>query len=103
MYSDNVNTPAVAVVGVVLAVIVFASIVGVQAFYEDLVHVQSEKKYQRSEPLRELLAKQRGQLYGYRWVDAKTKVVAIPIDRAIELTVKDLQPQSDSGKEKQGP
>ena len=42
------------------------------------------------------LARQQAALHSYRWVDRKKGIVAIPIDRAIELTVREYTARARS-------
>ena len=53
MYADDVNTPKVVVIGVVLAVLVFVLIVAVQVLYRDFTRAESDRQYQPPEQLRE--------------------------------------------------
>ena len=102
MYSEDINTPKLAVVGVIMAVLVFATIVAVQVLYQGYVLSEEKQKIQAPEQLRALLAKQDGQLNAYRWVDEKKKIAAIPIDLALELTARDAaaaQPPAKGAKQ----
>ncbi|MGC8916504.1 MAG: hypothetical protein ACP5NF_05945 [Thermoanaerobaculum sp.] len=88
MESYEPKSGLVAVVGVVSAVVLVAVVLLLQALYyraaakEDLakaVMVPPEAKAVRAEQL--------GQLSGYRVVDPLKGVVAIPIEKAMELVV----------------
>ena len=50
----------------------------------------------RREALSELRAKQEKQLADYGWVDQQKGVVQLPIDKAMELTLKDIQAKQSS-------
>ena len=53
-------------------------------------------EFQSPEEIGSLIAKQQAQLHSYRWVDAKEKIVSIPIDRAMELVVGELAGEASS-------
>lgn len=90
--SDDLNTSSIALVGVVGAIVVFAIIVALQVWFYNLYEVETFRKdiSQSPEEIGQLLAQQQAQLHSYRWVDAKRKIASIPIDRAMELVVRDL-------------
>ncbi len=85
------NTPLTALVGVVFAIGLFAIVVFLQAFFYHQEAEENVRKVVNAPP--EELAQQRAQqletLHAYRVVDLKAGVVAIPIDRAMELVVRD--------------
>jgi hypothetical protein len=90
---DNIDAQSVAIVGVFGAVIAFVLIVGVQVLYYRMERTDEYKKVVEpgSIGLKEMVAEQETSLNGYKWVDRDKDVVTIPIDRAMELTVHDLQ------------
>jgi len=90
--SDDINTPVIALVGVVGALVVLVLIVGLMVWFYNLQEIETYKKdiSQSPEEIGSLIAKQQAQLHSYRWVDAKKKTVSIPIDRAMELVVGEL-------------
>ncbi|MGH8017166.1 MAG: hypothetical protein ACREIA_02580 [Opitutaceae bacterium] len=54
---------------------------------------------QRKERLAELHAKERSAATSYGWIDQAAGVVRLPVDRAMELTVRDLrQPQPQASR-----
>ena len=62
----------------------------------DLSQVPAEERWiyspeGRAAHLSELHAREKTELNSYGWVDQKAGVVRLPIDRAMELTVRDLQ------------
>jgi hypothetical protein len=73
------------------AILVFAIIVALQAFFYRSEEAERAVKVYAVVPeeLARLRAVQQEQLNTYRWVDAEHGVVALPIDRAMELTVRD--------------
>ena len=85
------NTTLTALVGVVFAIVLFALVVALQAlFYRQEVDENGRKVVAVApEELSRLRAQQLETLHGYRYVDPKAGVVAIPIDRAVELVVRD--------------
>jgi hypothetical protein len=98
--SAEVNTPLVALIGVVGALIAFLMIVGVEVLFYHLEDIETYKKVilQSPEEISNLVAQQQAQLYSYRWIDQKKGIVSIPIDRAMELVVRDLnRPTTTTG------
>jgi hypothetical protein len=90
--SDPRSAPTVLVGGVglvLLAVIVLL----LEVLYQRTSQAEIERKVVAEQPreLRQLQAEQLEQLNGYRWVDPAQGVVAIPIDRAIELMVEEAR------------
>lgn len=83
------NAPLTVLVGVVGAVVLFVVIVLLQAFFYRAERAERERKVVAvgAEELSQLRARQRDQLNSYRWVDPKAGVVAIPIERAMDLVV----------------
>jgi hypothetical protein len=90
--SAEVNTPLVALVGVVGALVVFVLIVAAEVLFYHLEDIETYQKVtsQSPEEISNLVAQQQVQLNSYRWVDQKKGIVSIPIDRAMELVVRDL-------------
>ncbi len=86
---DDVNTPLVALIGFLGAILVFAIVV----FLAVLVNTtEQSQEYLKnvSRPYAELdnlVAAERIKLAEYRWVDQQKRLVAIPIQRAMELVV----------------
>ena len=95
-YNDT-NTPMLALVGVVSTILLFALIVGLQVLYYALAEQDFERKVIHI-PTAEsdgILAEQEIQLTQYGWLDRAQNKVAIPIDRAMERVVADLQRAAD--------
>ena len=82
------STVIVAVIG---ALIVFVLIVALQAYFYNAEETEREGKVYAEVPqeLAGLRAQQVEQLNSYHWVDQSKGTVAIPIERALELTVRD--------------
>ena len=99
---DDVRTSTVAMVGL-LGIIALVAIV----LLLDLiaaVMVEQEVRLHESEPAETQVAKartrQEERLAEYRWVSREAKAVAVPIDRAAELVLRDLAApkEEDRGK-----
>ena len=89
---DDVNTPMIAVVGVIATILVIAIVVLlVVVFYR----VEADQRYAKdiSRPeieISELTAKQQGNLASYGWVKQERGIVSIPINRAMKLVVAEI-------------
>ena len=85
------NTPLTALIGVVFAIVLFALVVFLQAFFYRAEEGENARKVVAVAPeeLSQLRAQQVETLNSYRVIDPKAGVVAIPIDRAMELVVRD--------------
>jgi hypothetical protein len=95
-FSDDLNTPKIAVVGFISAIVVFALIILMQVmFYWAEARQRLVKDI--DQPYLEyanLTADQQAKLAKYQWIDQKEKIVAIPIKRAMRLVVDDLLQKS---------
>jgi hypothetical protein len=88
---NDVNTPMIALVGFLGAVVTFALIVALQVLYYAAANKQDEAKIVNV-PTTEsdsLLAEQEIKLTRYGWIDRQQGRVAIPIERAMELVVRE--------------
>jgi hypothetical protein len=92
--TDGLHAPALVVWGVVAAIGTFVIIVGLQALF---LNFQSEQEAKQNTvtSATSLLAEQRAKINRYGWLDRENGVVAIPIDRAIELTAQEMRRDSD--------
>ncbi len=92
---DDLNTSKVVLIGIVSALLLFIIIVGIQAWFYNYYEAEYQKKVvaQQPEELNALTADQQETLNGYRWIDKKKQVVGIPIDRAMDLLVKEAKQQ----------
>jgi|SRR3989304_1766541 len=93
---DDLSTPKIAVVGFIGATIVFAIIVLLQAIFY-WTEAQQRLVKEVDQPAVEfatLTADQQAKLASYHWVDQEQKIVAIPINRAMELVLGELSKQS---------
>ena len=89
---DDVNTPVIALVGFLSALLFFVIVVFLEVIF---YWTEARQRYVSDfgEPPQELATmvhNQQARLAEYRWIDQPKGVVAIPIDRAMELVVADL-------------
>jgi hypothetical protein len=76
-----------AVAGIVGAILLLAVILLAQVLFYNVQRIEDDTKGYAGKPpeLADLQARQLGPINGYRYVDRAKGVVAIPIDRAMEL------------------
>jgi hypothetical protein len=89
---EDINIPQLITIGVVSAILLVEVVVGVQALFYSVQETEIAAK-QTSQPaweLADLRLEQETELNAYRWVDQEKGLVAIPIDRAIDLYVAQL-------------
>ncbi len=91
-HHSDPDTPMVALVGLVGAVLLFAIVVALTALYKRTEHQQLQDKVVEPVPqeLAGLRARQQAQLVGYRHLPGDGERVALPIERAMELVVAEL-------------
>lgn len=101
---DRVNTGGVAAVGLIGTVLTTAIILGLQVMYHAMTDAERARKDSPSASpvLAAELTRQRARLTGYRVVDPAKGVVAIPIDRAMDLVVRERGPSGKAGEEPDG-
>lgn len=89
MRYDDPNVTVGAVVGIVGVILVFVSIVMLQALFFHMQEGEMERKVyqQTNEELRSLNAHQLETLNSYGWIDQTNGVAHIPITAAMELVV----------------
>jgi hypothetical protein len=88
---DRVNTFGVVLIGMVAAVLLWVSVVALQAYYYS---TNGKLETQRSatgkgREVRDLKAEQRAYLQEGKYVDPKKGIVTIPIDDAMKLVLRD--------------
>ena len=90
--SDEIDTPKLAVIGVVGTMIVVLVVFAVQVLYYTVTaEVRDERNVQHvDQALARYRAEQDEKLHRTAWVDPAAKKVTIPIERAMELTLRDL-------------
>ncbi|MEQ9411822.1 MAG: hypothetical protein RIK87_29170 [Fuerstiella sp.] len=103
--NDGLNTPALVTAGLVAAIGSFVLIVGLQALYLSYQAGQTQQNQSANtiNSSASLLAEQRAKINRYGWINRAQGVVAIPIDRAIELTAKDLTAKKQEPKTTEPP
>jgi hypothetical protein len=86
---DDPNAPLTALVAILFAVLTVAIVVALQGYFEYAQHAEYRIKVVDAVPeqLQKVREDGQAQLNGYRWIDPEAGVVAIPIERAMELTV----------------
>lgn len=86
---DYVNTVGVVVIGLAGALLVYASFVGLQAFYyKEATMLELERDAEgKSAELRTLRSEQEKTLQGYRRLDAARNTVTLPIEVAMQRVV----------------
>ncbi len=89
---DEIDTPKLAVIGVVGTMIVVLVIFAVQVlFYTVTAEVRDERNVEHvDQALARYKAEQDEKLHRTALLDPATHKVAIPIERAMELTLRDL-------------
>lgn len=102
--NDDPDASATIAFGIVGAILVFVIIVALQALFYRTQNDEYKRKViaQAPEELSRLVAEQRERLGGYRWVDEKAGVAAIPIDRAMELTTMDYATRPSAAEPAEG-
>ncbi len=88
---EDLDTPLIVVVGILFAILTFVVIVLLQAWFFKAQHDEYYTKNvaPRSDDLTRALADQEADLHRYRWLDREKGIVGIPIERAMELQVRD--------------
>jgi len=92
---NEVPTGRLVLIGLFAALGVFVIILGLLVlFYRAEARLEQERHF--GVPYTEvenLVAEQQATLVEYRWLDQEKNIVAIPIDRAMEIVVRELQAQ----------
>jgi hypothetical protein len=98
---DNVDVGLIALVGVFAAVVLVVILVLLEAWFytwrQDLAAERNASPPAFESPLDQMLAEQQQQLDGYRWIDRKTNVRAIPIPRAMQLVAAEMAVAQKTG------
>lgn len=87
---QNVNIQLLVAIGSISTVLLIVLVVGVQAWFGAELRRETEEKQSNvvQWKLKDLRLEQESKLQGYRWVDREAGTVAIPIERAMEITVR---------------
>lgn len=91
-FKQEVNVPLILTIGVISGVMVLVLVIGTQAWYQDEEIEQSNlvnSQYPISRSVDELKLQQTEAINTYAWVDKQKGVVAIPIDKAMDILVRD--------------
>jgi hypothetical protein len=93
-HQPDINVGKLLTIGLVSAILLVEIIVGVEALLHRSLQEELQRKVisQPSWELTDLLVKQEEELNAYRWVDRKKRIVAVPIDEAIDMFVKQADP-----------
>lgn len=85
------DTALTAVIGVAIAIVLVAMVIFLQAYFYRQERDERVRKVEAVAPeeLARLRAQQQELLSSYRLIDSKTGVVGIPIERAMELLVRE--------------
>lgn len=96
--TDGLDTSGLVAAGVVAAIGTFVLIVGLQALYLRLETVQTAAPSGINAVMSSasLLSEQRSKINRYGWLDRSKGIVAIPIDRAIEIVAKQFEQNLES-------
>ena len=92
-HQDGMNTPMIALVGFLSALLVFFFLVVLEIWFYSISEEEHYNRVviQKSEELTQVTADQHEKLYGYRWINEASKTVAIPIDVAMEHVASELE------------
>ncbi|ODA29013.1 hypothetical protein [Planctopirus hydrillae] len=88
---DDLNVKDIAVAGVASVIIVFVCIVGAQALFFDYRNREDVKKIidSRNAEYDTIIVEQKTRLKDYGWIDKEKQIVAIPIEEAMQIVVKE--------------
>ncbi|RCS54794.1 hypothetical protein DTL42_06620 [Bremerella cremea] len=90
---DDLNTPMIALIGFLSAVVTFICIIGLQAAY--LQYSTTHEAEMRNVPFSNvdsLVTAQQAKLNsGYSWVNKETKTIAMPIDQAMKVVAEQYE------------
>ena len=89
---DKLNILAIVAVGLVGVFGLYASFVGLQAFFEAEARKVAEARFaeEQSDEFRSVQAEQQGEMQDYRWRSQAERTVTVPIGRAMELVIADI-------------
>lgn len=94
--ADDLNTPVIAVVGFVSAILTFAIVMGLQAGYHQYAAKLRQEKAvsENSDRSAAVISAQKATMNSYGWVNKEAGKVSLPIDRAMLLVVNEYSTQS---------
>ena len=90
---DDPDTAVTALVAILFGVLTVASVLALQGYFEYVKDVELRSKVVNVRPaeLQQALEEGEARISGYRWLDRDHGVVAIPIEKAMELTVERME------------
>lgn len=95
---DALNTPAIAVIGVVGTVVTLVAVLCLQVLYyqtEDS-QIAARNAAEHGSEMRVMLAEQRASLADYRMIDEQAGRFAIPVEQAMILVTRDIAANAPS-------
>jgi hypothetical protein len=86
---QEVNVPLVVTIGIVSGIFLLVIVIGMQAWYQSEENNELAAKQDEfpNQTLIDLKAGQTAKITQYRWMDKANNVVAIPIDKAMDILV----------------
>jgi len=101
---NDLNVTAIAVATFIGAALTFAAIIGLQVLYYAVANRQHEEKVIAVPTFESdsAIAEQEVRLTRYGWIDREKDQVAVPIERAMELVVRELS-SVESKEQSDGP
>jgi hypothetical protein len=87
---EDLNTPLIVFIGVMAAVLTFVLIILLQVWFQQQQTAEIARKTNpgKSAEWAQILSEQQTALNSYAWVDREKGVVSIPIERAMDLVVR---------------
>lgn len=95
--TDDINMPMIITIVIASLLLLATIVIGMQAvfFYAQNRELQVKVIDPPNWEIENLIAQQLANIQSYRWIDRKNDIVAIPIDRAVELTITRMNQQRD--------
>ncbi len=86
---QRANVPVLVAIGSVSTALLFVVVVGLQAWFysEESREIREKHATAVDYRVKDLILGQEQRINSYRWIDSQKGLAAIPIDRAIEITV----------------
>ncbi len=99
---DDLDTTMIAYVGTVGTIVTFFLVFAIAAFYYAFADSEHEVKVIKvpEKNAESILANQAAGLTEYRWIDQDKNIVAIPIDKAMQIVVQEEQQKQKQVKTK---
>ena len=102
---DRLDTKKIAFVAFSIALVIVVLIIGVAVLYRSAENnsFQTRVVDQPAREFTDLKSKQIEQLNAYAWVDRKAGVAAVPVDRAMDLLIRDAHQEKDAAEQRPAP